>query len=201
MYLLDILNYHVFKRHLFSTGWFENKLQKREVSVRYSNSRAGQMMFNTQFLSKFKGALWGKKKKKNQQQKSCSDFWVLLNMKLSTGVDVVVGRMFSELDTTTKDCCDSLFHEQTNVYSSSLIWLFLVTFVINLSNFYLFIQSDSPFYYTYICFHECMNLLFWVSIFCSELWPRLSWLFFILSLITVIFILVFVQKKDLFETL
>lgn len=64
-------------------------------------------------------------------------------MKPSTGVDVVVGWMFSELDTTTKDCCDSLFHEQTDVYS-----LFLVTFFLLIFPTFTSIQSDSPFFIT-----------------------------------------------------
>lgn len=57
--------------------------------------------------------------------------------------------------------------------------LFLISghfffFLINLFNFYLYSIRLTFFYYTYICFYECMNLPFWVSIFCSELWPQLG---------------------------
>lgn len=54
-------------------------------------------------------------------------------------------------------------------------------FLINLSNFYLYSIRLTFFYYTYICFYECMNLPFWDSTFCSELWPQLGFFFYSVS--------------------
>lgn len=190
MYLLDILNYHVFKRHLFSTGWFENKLQKPEVS------RAGQMMFNTQFFCLNLKVHCGKKQTIQTTVKIF--FWFLSPAEHEA---VYRGGCGGWVDVQWA------WHYDQGLLRFFIPWanwcLFLISghfFFINLSNFYLYSIRLTFFYYTYICFYECMNLPFWVSIFCSELWPRLGY-FFILSLITVIFILVFVQKKDIFETL
>lgn len=195
MYLLDILNYHVFKRHLFSTGWFENKLQKPEVS------RAGQMMFNTQFFCLNLKVHCGKNKQKQTTVKIL--FWFLSPAEQEA---VYRGGCGGQVDVQWAWHYDQgllqFFYSMSKLMFIPHLWTdyFWSLFFINLSNFYLcsirltfFIKPTSVFMNVWI-FHS--ESVFFVLNFDLD-----SVIFFILSLITVIFILVFVQKKDIFETL
>lgn len=192
MYLLDILNYHVFKRHLFSTGWFENKLQKPKVS------RAGQMMFNTQFFCLNLKVHCGKTKKQKTNSKN-----LVLIFESCWKWSRLQGWMWwlggCSVSLTLRPRTAAILHSMSKLMFIPYFWS-LFFFKLIFSTF-TSIQSDSPFFITPTSVFMNVWIFHSESVFFVLNFDLNSVFFLILSLITVIFILVFVQKKDIWDAL